>query len=248
MADFEGILAERLSLVDAVDHLLNKGVVLTGTTTLSLAGVDLVYIGLNLLVASVETLREFEGGGGGPTPPGRLPKGRGGIGPTPDPSALPLASGAGESASADADVALPLPLGRGPGGRSVSSSATSPLPQSGSGLYAASQTPSTAQPPPGDAPAVLPLAGLPERLTADADERPERGLARLVLTLIELLRQVVERQALRRAEGGALPDEQVERMGVALMELEAKMAELRAAFDLSDEDLNLDLGPLGRLM
>jgi hypothetical protein len=82
---------------------------------------------------------------------------------------------------------------------------------------------------------------------APSDERPERGLARLVLTLIELLRQVLERQALRRVEGNGLTDEQVERMGIALMELEAKMAEMRTVFDLTEEDLVLDLGPLGRL-
>jgi hypothetical protein len=97
-------------------------------------------------------------------------------------------------------------------------------------------------------PVVRPLVGPPDRSSIGADERPERGLARLVLTLIELLRQVVERQALRRVEGEGLSEEQVERMGVALLELEAKMAELREVFGLSEEDLNLDLGPLGRLL
>jgi hypothetical protein len=65
--------------------------------------------------------------------------------------------------------------------------------------------------------------------------------------LVDLLRQVLERQALRRVEGSGLSEEQVDRMGVALMELEEKMAELRTAFGLSEEDLFLDLGPLGRL-
>ena len=85
-------------------------------------------------------------------------------------------------------------------------------------------------------------------MAGDPEERPERGLARLVLTLIELLRQILEHQALRRTEGEGLSEDEVERMGVALMELETKMAELRAAFGLSGEDLKLDLGPLGRLM
>jgi hypothetical protein len=65
--------------------------------------------------------------------------------------------------------------------------------------------------------------------------------------LVELLRQVLERQALRRVEGNGLTDEQIERMGLALMELEAKMVELRTAFGLSEDDLILDLGPLERL-
>jgi Gas vesicle protein K len=83
----------------------------------------------------------------------------------------------------------------------------------------------------------------------DGDERDvEKGLAQLVLTIVELLRQLMERQAIRRVEGGTLSDEQVERLGRALMLLERRMAELREAFDLDEEDLNLDLGPLGRLL
>jgi Gas vesicle protein K len=79
-------------------------------------------------------------------------------------------------------------------------------------------------------------------------DRPEQGLARLVLTLVELLRQVIERQAVRRMEGGSLSDDEVERMGLALMELEAKMTELRDVFGLGPDDLNVDLGPLGKLL
>jgi hypothetical protein len=65
---------------------------------------------------------------------------------------------------------------------------------------------------------------------------------------VELLRQLLERQAVRRMEGGGLAAEEVERMGLALMELEAKMVELRAVFGLEEADLNLDLGPLGELL
>jgi gas vesicle protein GvpK len=86
-----------------------------------------------------------------------------------------------------------------------------------------------------------------DRISADP-ETVERGLAQLVLTLIELLRQLMERQALRRVEAGGLDDETIERLGRTLMALEARMQELKRIFDLSDEDLNLDLGPLGRLL
>lgn len=79
-------------------------------------------------------------------------------------------------------------------------------------------------------------------------ENVEQGLAKLVLSLIELLRQLLERQAIRRMEGGSLTDEQVESMGEALMKLEAKIRELAAQFGLSPSDLNLDLGPLGTLL
>jgi hypothetical protein len=88
---------------------------------------------------------------------------------------------------------------------------------------------------------------LVRRLDADP-ENVERGLAQLVLTLVELLRQLMERQALRRVEAGGLDDETIERLGATLMALEARMEELKEAFGLTDEDLNLDLGPLGSLL
>jgi len=79
-------------------------------------------------------------------------------------------------------------------------------------------------------------------------ETIEQGLAKLVLSLIELLRQLLERQAIRRMEGGSLTDEQIEEMGNALMTLEAKIRELGNHFGLTPADLNLDLGPLGNLL
>lgn len=75
----------------------------------------------------------------------------------------------------------------------------------------------------------------------------EQGLAKLVLTLIDFLRQLLERQAIRRMEGGTLSEEEIEQMGEALMKLEAKIHELAKQFGLSPADLNMDLGPLGRL-
>ena len=95
------------------------------------------------------------------------------------------------------------------------------------------------------------LRRLDEALSGRIDAGPEnveRGLAQLVLTVIELLRQIMERQALRRVEAGGLDDETVERLGRTLMALETRMEELKTTFGLSDEDLNLDLGPLGRLL
>jgi hypothetical protein len=87
------------------------------------------------------------------------------------------------------------------------------------------------------------------RLRIDADpESVEKGLVTLVLTLVELLRQLMERQALRRVDQGTLTDDQVEKVGSTLMALEARMAELRDHFGLTVEDLNLDLGPLGPLL
>ena len=79
-------------------------------------------------------------------------------------------------------------------------------------------------------------------------EGAERGLAGLVLTLVELIRQLMERQAVRRMEHGDLNEAQIEEMGTTLMALAEQMEQLRDHFGLSAEDLNLDLGPLGSLL
>lgn len=88
---------------------------------------------------------------------------------------------------------------------------------------------------------------IPKRINADS-ENVEKGLAKLVLTLIELLRKLMEKQAMRRIEADSLSDGEIERIGDTFMKLENKMKELKEIFDLSDEDLNLNLGPLGDLM
>ena len=90
-------------------------------------------------------------------------------------------------------------------------------------------------------------SALSRRVTADP-ESLERGLAQLVLTVVELLRQLMERQAVHRMEAGSLDDEEVERLGRTFMALGERMDELKATFGLDDADLNLNLGPLGDLM
>jgi hypothetical protein len=85
------------------------------------------------------------------------------------------------------------------------------------------------------------------RVDLDPDTA-ERDLAQLVLTIVELLRQLMERQALRRVESGTLTEEQEERIGTTLMLLEDRMARLCDEFGLEPSDLNLDLGPLGPLL
>ncbi|MDN3293910.1 gas vesicle protein K [Streptomyces ficellus] len=91
------------------------------------------------------------------------------------------------------------------------------------------------------------MSGPRRKVELDPDT-VERDLARLVLTVIELLRQLMERQALRRVEGGDLTEEQEERIGLTLMLLEDRMEQLRTRFGLRPEDLNIDLGPLGPLL
>lgn len=88
---------------------------------------------------------------------------------------------------------------------------------------------------------------LPKKIEANP-ENVEKGLAKLVLTLIELIRKLMEKQAMRRVEAGSLTDEEIERVGETLMKLENKMKELKEIFGLKDEELNLNLGPLGDLL
>lgn len=88
---------------------------------------------------------------------------------------------------------------------------------------------------------------LPRRLETDPDA-VQRDLVKLVLTIVELVRQLMERQALRRVDEGDLTDEQVEDLGTGLMHLEDAMEELKTRFDLTTSDLNIDLGPLGSLL
>lgn len=88
---------------------------------------------------------------------------------------------------------------------------------------------------------------LPARIDASAED-VEAGLGKLVLTLVEFLRQVLEHQAVRRMEGGTLSDEEIEKLGLALMRLQERLEEIKTEFGLEGEDLNIDLGPLGRLI
>lgn len=81
---------------------------------------------------------------------------------------------------------------------------------------------------------------------ADRDQ-VARGVSQLVLTVVALIHELIERQAIRRVDAGTLTDEQIERLGVALQALEDRMDEVKEIFGLTDDDLNLDLGPLGTL-
>ena len=87
---------------------------------------------------------------------------------------------------------------------------------------------------------------LPNRLDAGPNSAGS-DLARLVLTLVEVIRKVLEHQAIRRMDSGTLSDDEIERLGLGLLQLNDKMQELKAVFGLRDEDLDIDLGPLGRL-
>lgn len=167
------------TLLDVADKLLDTGVSLTGEATISVADVDLIYLGLDVVLASVERVR-----------------GKGNVPLVPFPR-------------------WPTPAAHGPGAMSA---ATYPE-----------------------------VKAVPDRIDVDPDE-VERGLAKLVLTIVEFIRQLLERQAVRRMDGGGLSDEEIERVGVALMRLEEKVGEMAGHFGLRREELRLGLGPLGELL
>ncbi|MBI4542706.1 MAG: gas vesicle protein K [Gemmatimonadetes bacterium] len=210
----ESLLERQVTLLETLDRVLNRGVVVAGDVTLSVADVDLIHVGLRLLLCSVETAREW-----------RVP------------SALshPHLSPQTSSSSALPPPTLSRPA---PGNRTTSPTAR---PMSDARWDRDDTLRDVAR-------ELGHVAGaLPRRIDASPDQAAQ-GLAKLVLTLIELLRRLLERQAVRRIEAGSLSPEEIERMGVTFMRLEERMAELKAHFGLSDDDLNLSLGPLGDLM
>jgi hypothetical protein len=191
-------LATGDGLVDLLDMLLGTGVVAAGDATLSVAGVDLVYLNLRALLASVESAW----GQGRRSDAGQIPRGP------------------------------PLPP-RPPGGpRTPLGSEPVPPTTPPAGLDALERFAGTLDR------AVPPLV---RRFDADP-EQVERGLAKLVLTVIDLLRRLMERQAVRRMEGGSLTADEIDRVGTTFLLLERRMEELQRAFGLDDQDLRFDLG------
>jgi hypothetical protein len=235
------------SLLEAVDSLLNRGVVVEGDLVLGLADVDLVYLRLTTLLAAADRIL-------GPAGPPSVRQ----AAPYPGPPSVrqaapylgppsvrqaaadpPATTGVGaELASARSEGApsRPAPTPPEPGGAEFLSRAEEARIEE-----LRDQVERTLGPPP--APTDRPA---PPRWNA-APEDVERSVARLVLALVEFLRKLMERQAIRRMEEGTLTEEQVERLGQALMRLEETVHDMARRFGLEPEDLNLDLGPLGHL-
>lgn len=206
-------LNQGASLVDVVDRLLDTGVVLDGDAMLTLADVDLVYVGIKLVIASADRIQ------GTSASASSAPST-----PAPQPPAPPVHLNAG--AAAAPQVRLQQPATDAVANAAKTQSDATQATETTNDLIASSARP----------------------LSAARAEQPERGLAQLVLALVELLRQVMERQAIHRLERGTLADAEAERLGTQLMLLTQRMDDLKRYFDLTDDDLNLDLGPLGHLL
>ena len=212
----------QVAIIDLLDRLLQSGAVVHGDVVLSAADIDLVRLDLRLLLAAVDTI----------DPPG---------------SRRPATAGT------DTET-RPVPEHQSPASPGLFGSTT--------GRQTAPSSRSRALGPAHDRSTVPDLTGrsarrpdpprtsgdeLPRRISADP-EGAEKGLAQLVLTIVELLRQLMERQALHRVDAGSLTEEEVERLGATFQALAQRMEELKTVFGLDDDDLNLNLGPLGDLL
>ena len=208
---------QQVTLLELLDRLLDKGVVVKGEILLSVADVDLVYLNLGLLLSSVKAL----GTTAGKDIDEMMPVSR-------------RASLQEEEQTAD------LPQAASP--QSVSSSfITAPQSRSknGGGELRASTLPAAIDD--GAGRLFAPRAAL-------NPENVEKGLAKLVLTLVDLIRKLMEKQAVRRMDEEQLDTGEIEKLGSTFFLLDQKMEQLKQTFGLENEDLNIDLGPLGELL
>lgn len=200
------------TILELLDRLLDKGVVVKGEIILSIAEIDLVYLNLGLLLSSVKTVEDVHQKGGNGE--GRLiswtTNTQGGFAKEAELLQVPKGSSRPLSAIGEEESTFAI---------------SEALPSIIDGQFKSITSPK-----------------------ANIDPKNvEKGLAKLVLTLVDLIRKLMEKQAVRRMEGGFLTAGEIERMGTAFLLLDEKMEELKKTFALKDEDLNLDLGPLGEL-
>lgn len=202
-----------VSLCEALDRLLDTGVVAHGDVVISVADVDLVYLGLRLLLSSVETARRA----------GAAPAGLDSPAPPPEPIRDPEVPHR-TAPVREPTVSLASALTAG--------SPTAPSPSGG--LRPEVLAPEVTPPP------------LPHHVNVAPDD-VKNGLAQLVMIVVKLLHELLERQALKRIGGDSLTDDQIERLGCTLMRQAEEIRRMQERLGLTDEEMNLDLGPLGRM-
>ena len=220
---------QQMSLLDLLDRLLNTGVVVDGEILLTVADIDLVYLGLKCVLASVETLEKSSSG----KPPRETYKRSDRTG---GPEAGDLSCEVEERPSH-----VPLQEDKAPSSAEEKTQVMETKQDFRETPFFENPQAQTTQ-----ASQVSPQASR-NKIKVDP-EKVEKGLVKLVLTVVELLRKLMERQAIRRMEGGRLGRGKIEELGNAFLRLDEKMEELKKFFGLKDEDLNLELGPLGTLI
>ena len=208
---------QQVTLLELLDRLLDKGVVVKGEILLSIADIDLVYLNLGLLLSSVKTVEK---------------------------AARRSGNGEAKLISWQASIQEEYLDAHQP---EVESKEVAPSPltreqrqsKSGNGELLASALPAAID---------YGLDQLFEPKTTITPENVEKGLVKLVLTLVDLIRKLMEKQAVRRMDEGQLHASEIEKLGNTFFLLDEKMEQLKKTFGLEDEDLNLDLGPLGNLL
>lgn len=172
---------DNVTLVDALDKVLEKGAIINGDIVIRVADVDLVYLGLRLILTSVSKAEEMSGRSFG------------------DPDK--------ELTSEDIEYIERLQ-------REIKKTEEN----------------------------------IPKIINANSPRETEQGLAKLILTLVELIRKLMEKEAFRRVKKGSLSSAEIQKLGLSLKAVKKKIEEIKAIFGIEDEELNLDLGPLGNLM
>lgn len=205
------------TLVDLVDSLLGKGVVVDGEVVLGLAGVDLIQLRLAAVLAAADRIR----GGARPMAPDAR-----------DRAAEPRAT----DPQVTAAPAPPVSPDAGPLRLTDLPDPHEP------------QAPVRVRPAPAETSGGEPVTHQPAPRWNPDPEEVRKGVMKLVLALAELIKQLLERQAIRRMEAGTLSDEEAERLGTALSQIEATLREMADHAGLDPDDINLDLGPLGKLV
>lgn len=207
---------QHFTVLELLDRLLDKGVVVKGEVLLSVADIDLVYLNLGLLLSSVKTVEKAaRKGGNGETQ--LISWQTSTLGAFSEEPALEV----GRKDLTPAVKTLKNSQGKSVNGETIARTLPSVIDH-----------------------------GIEQVFEPKANIDPknvEKGLAKLVLTLVDLIRKLMEKQAVRRMDGGFLTAGEIERMGNAFFLLDEKMEQLKKTFALKDEDLNLDLGPLGEL-
>jgi hypothetical protein len=178
---------EKVTLIDALDKVLEKGAVIQGDVAIRVADVDLIYLGLRVILTSISKAEEMSG------------KNWRSFGTDYHPSREPTKRELEYMAKLEQEIRRAE-------------------------------------------------ANIPKLIDADSPKKAEQGIAKLVLTLVELLRRLIEREVIRRMQRGSLTNVEIQKLGLTFKALEKKMQELKAVFGIEDEELNLDLGPLGNLM
>lgn len=263
---YELLENRHVTLLELLDRIVDRGVMVKGEILLSVADIDLIYLNLELLLSSVKTVIHAARTNGGSRSARKAPQ----------PSTPDMATNAAPMEEVeDEDTALTEEAENEDRASPELEDEDATLTEREDTDRASPQaedektTPSTASPRHSSAGRKSSSAGRKRGKHVDSDisspldfqqnrhpgpranvdpKNVEKGLVQLVLTLVDLLRKLMEKQAIRRVEDEQLDAAEIEKVGNALYLLDEKIEELKKTFDIADEELNIDLGPLGKLL